>query len=186
MILRTLRILAPVIAASLLLSGCGMFDFADDWFSGPSKSKLKGERISVMSADETLKPDPALATTKVVLPKPYMNADWPNPGGYAANAMYHLQASGPLRKLWEVETGQGSTAHSRLTAPPVVGGGRVFVLDAAAHVYTFDARNGSVLWTKSLAPQGGDTSLVNTATFGLIGQNTSIDPTKGFGGGRGL
>ncbi len=46
---RTLRILAPVLAASLLLSGCSTFDFMDSWFSGTSKSKLKGERISVMA-----------------------------------------------------------------------------------------------------------------------------------------
>lgn len=180
---RTLRILAPVLAASLLLSGCSTFDFMDSWFTGVSKSKLKGERISVMATDELLKADPSLAGVKVTLPRPYVNSEWPNPGGYAANAMYHLEASGHLRKVWEVDAGQGSTTELRLTAPPVVGGGRIFVLDAAAKVHAFDARDGSELWSQSLAPKGGEASFLNTATLGLMGQNNAIDPTKGFGGG---
>jgi outer membrane protein assembly factor BamB len=183
MTFRTLRILAPLLAASLLVSGCSTFDFMDSWFTGTSKSKLKGERIPVMTADESLKTDASLASVKVILPRPYVNTEWPNPGGYATSAMYHLQAPGPLKKVWEVDTGKGSTSESRLTAPPIVAGGRVFVLDAAATVHAFDGRDGTELWSVSLAPKGGDASLLNTATLGLLGENTKIDPTKGFGGG---
>lgn len=180
---RTLRILAPALAASLLVSGCSTFDFMDSWFSGTSKSKLKGERISVMTADESLKADPEMAAVKVILPKPYVNTEWPNPGGYASNAMYHLAAPGAFNKVWEADVGQGSTSESRLTAPPVIAGGRVFVLDAAATIHALDARDGTELWSASLAPKGGEASWMNTMSLGLLGQDNRTDPTKGFGGG---
>jgi len=183
MSLRPYRSFAVLAATAILLGGCQMFDMVGGWFSGPGKvSKLKGERISVMSLDESLKPDPTLKGTDVVLPPPYRNDEWPEPGGYASNAMYHLEASGPLQQIWEQDAGKGSDTDSRLTAPPVVAQGRVYVLDAEARVFAFDARNGQPLWNKNLAPKG-EGNLLNEATLGLIGKDTSIDPTKGFGGG---
>jgi outer membrane protein assembly factor BamB len=174
------------VACLLALAGCDTFgdmgDTVSGWFSPThKKSGLKGERISVMTEDTSLKPDPDLAKTDVVLPPPYINKEWPEPGGYAANAMYHLEAKGPLRPIWQVDTGKGSDDDSRLTAPPVVADGRVFVLDAQAHVFAFDARDGKPLWDKNLAPVGPDTDFFNV--FGLFGPDMSIDPSKGFGGG---
>lgn len=173
------------LALGTSLTGCSVFDQLgiSSWFSsGGKKSDLKGERISVMSLDASLKPDPTLDKTPVMLPKPYANAEWPEPGGYAANSMYHLEANGPLRIVWTEDAGKGSDSDSRLTAPPVVAGGRIYVLDSEAHVFAFDAKSGSPAWDKPLSPQGGR-SLTNMLTFGLIGENKSVDPTKGFGGG---
>jgi outer membrane protein assembly factor BamB len=171
------------VACALALAGCDTFggvgDTVSGWFSATKKVKLKGERISVMATDISLKPDPDLAKTEVLLPPPYTNKEWPEPGGYATNAMYHLQAAGPLRTAWQVDAGKGSDDDSRLTAPPVVAEGRVFVLDSQAHIFAFDARNGKPLWDKSLAPQGPD----DFTLFGLLGPDMSIDPSKGFGGG---
>ena len=167
------------------LAGCSTFDSlgVSSWFrSGGKKSDLKGERISVMTLDTSLKPDPTLTSTPVLLPKPYRNPEWPEAGGYPSNAMYHLEASGPLRQIWEQDAGKGSDSASRLTAPPIVAGGRIYVLDSEAHVFAFDAKNGTPLWDKDLAPQGAR-SLTSELTFGLMGQDESIDPTKGFGGG---
>jgi outer membrane protein assembly factor BamB len=175
---------AVILTAALALSGCSMLDTVGGWFKGPAKrSNLRGERISVMSLDEAMQVDPALKDTKVVLPPPYRNAEWPQPGGYASNAMYHLEASGPLQVVWQQDAGKGSDNDSQLTAAPVVADGRVFVLDSAAHVFAFDAKSGRALWGKTLAPKGGSATFLNTATFGLFGKDTSVDPTKGFGGG---
>lgn len=173
------------LALGTALAGCSTFDAlgVSSWFrSSGKKSNLKGERISVMSLDASLKPDPTLRDTPVMLPKPYVNDAWPQPGGYAANAMYHLEANGPLRIVWTREAGKGSDSSSRLTAPPIVAGGRIYVLDSEAHVFAFDAKSGAQVWDKELSPQGGK-SLTNILTFGLIGEDRSIDPTKGFGGG---
>jgi outer membrane protein assembly factor BamB len=183
MMTKALKTTAAIAAAAFLLSGCTMLDTVGGWFSGGKKVTLKGERISVMALDESLQVDPALASTPVVLPAPYRNEAWPEPGGYATNAMYHLEASGPLRVIWQQEAGKGSDNDSQLTAAPVVGDGRIFALDAAAHVVAFDAKSGRVLWGKTLAPKGGSATFLNTATLGLFGSDTSIDPSKGFGGG---
>src|SRR5215472_6693437 len=171
---------ALCVALALTLAGCGTFDFASTWFTSTKKSKLKGERISVMSLDESLKPDPLLKDVNVQLPAPYKNSEWPQPGGYPANAMYHLQAPGALQQAWAQDTGKGSDDDSRLTAPPVVGEGRVFVLDAASHLFAFQSSSGKPLWDRDLAPQAPDQGF--DWTLGLMGSN-SIDPSKGFGGG---
>jgi len=153
------------------------------WFSAAKKSNIKGQRFSVMSLDDSLKADPDLAKVPVVLPAPYNNPAWPEPGGYASNAMYHLEASGPLNVLWQQDTGKGSDAQSRLTAAPVVADGRIYVLDAEAHVFAFDAKAGTPVWDKELAPTDKESGFWNSATFGLIGKSNGIDPSKGFGGG---
>src|ERR1700744_5646625 len=150
--------LAVVLAAAFALSGCEAVDAVSDlthsWFHSTKKSNIKGERISIMSIDDSLKPDPVLASVPVVLPAPYRNPEWPQPGGYASNAMYHLEASGPLTIAWQQEAGKGSDASSRLTAPPVVAEGHVYILDAEAHVFAFDANGGTPVWDKGLAPKG--------------------------------
>ncbi|HEY5237538.1 MAG TPA: PQQ-binding-like beta-propeller repeat protein [Rhizomicrobium sp.] len=178
-----LRNLVLVLAASSFLGACSMFgplgDTVSGWFSGPSKSELKGERISVMTLDEAVQPDPALSSKPVVLPPPYLNPEWPEPGGYASNAMYHLQARGGLHQVWSAEAGKGSDTDSRLTSSPIVAGGRVYVLDSQAHIFAFDARTGSGLWNVELAPRGKDESYF----FGMLGDSNTINPAKGFGGG---
>ena len=177
------RAFALIAAASIALAGCSTVDTVSGWFSGgTTKTKIKGERISVLATDESLKPDPTLADVRVALPAPYKNDAWPGAGGYASNAMYHLEAAGPLQQAWEQDAGKGSDDDSRLTAPPVVADGKVFVLDAKCHVFAFDANSGAPIWHDNLAPQG-DTDLWYIATLGAVGQDMSIDPKKGFGGG---
>jgi outer membrane protein assembly factor BamB len=184
MISRPVRAVAVLLAAATILSACEQLDtLTQGWFTPSGRlSKLRGERISVMASDESVKPDEMLANTDVILPPPYRNNDWTNPGGYASNAMYHLEASGPLHQAWSQQAGKGSDTDSRLTAPPIVAGGTVYVLDAAAHIFAFDAKSGAPQWDKNLAPQG-DSNLVNTLTLGMVGQDTSVDPSKGAGGG---
>ena len=173
--------LALVIGAASLTASCTVIDMVGGWFdAGPKKSKLRGERISVMSAESSLHLDETLKGVDVVLPPPYKNPDWPEPGGYASNAMYHLEAKGPLRKAWAQDAGKGSDRDSRLTAAPVVGDAKVFVLDSEAHVFAFDAQSGSPLWDASIAPTSEGRSWLGWMMFE---PNTNIDPTKGFGGG---
>lgn len=172
---------AVCLAFAFAIAGCSTFDFASDWFSSTKKSKLKGERISVMSLDKSLKPDPALKDVNVQLPPPYRNTEWPQPGGFPANAMYHLQAPGGLKEAWSQDTGKGSDDNSRLTAPPVVADGRVFVLDAASHLYVFQSSGGKPLWDKDLSPKNPDPGF--DWTLGLLGSSNADDPSKGFGGG---
>lgn len=173
---------AILIAAALVLTGCEQLDAVQNltsgWFSSRKKADIKGERIDVMASDASVTPDPSLANTPVVLPAPYLNKNWEQPGGYAGNALYHLEATGPLHQLWDTEAGKGSDSASRVTAPPIVVNGRVYLLDASAHVYAVDAASGAVVWDKDLAPEGGDGPFL-----WMFGADHTIDPSKGFGGG---
>jgi outer membrane protein assembly factor BamB len=182
MMTRKFAPIALLAAVALLVGGCGITDQMGRWFSSPHKSKIRGERISIMATDDSVKPDPTLKDIKVELPPPYKNAEWTQPGGFASNAMHHLMASGPLQQIWEADAGAGSGSSSRLTASPIVAGGRVYVLDAKARVFAFNAQNGEEEWHISVAPRG-DQDTVNMLTLGVFGDDTRVDSTKGFGGG---
>jgi outer membrane protein assembly factor BamB len=170
-----------VVAAALGLAGCAdTMDTISGFFSAAHKSTLKGERVSLINSDESLDPDPAIVAAPMLLPQPFRNPVWPEPGGYPSNAVYHLDAPGPLRKAWDSSAGKGSDAYSRLTASPVVGDGRIYTVDSQAHVYAFDAATGREVWDKRLAPKNG-TDL--PTLWGMLGKPNTIEPTSGMGGG---
>jgi len=173
---RTAR-LALAAASVVLLPGCSTIG---DIFTSPAKSDIKGERISIMAMEQQLEADPRLADVEIKLPPPYRNPDWPEPGGYSDNVMHHLEASGPLNEAWSTDTGKGSDSTSRLTAPPIIAEGRIYVLDAASNVFAFDARGGEKVWEAKIAPAKERGSWLTM--FGMFGSNPN-DPVKGFGGG---
>jgi outer membrane protein assembly factor BamB len=173
--------LLVLVAASFVLGGCSVFDEVGSWFaSSGKKSNLRGVRIPVLSAESELKIDPTLAKTGVQLPPPYRNPDWPQPGGYASNAMYHLDAPGRLRKVWDQDAGKGTDSDSLLTSPPVVGGGLIYALDSEAHIWVFRASDGHPVWNMRLAPKNGTDW---PTLWGLLGKPNTVDPPQGMGGG---
>src|SRR3954469_19926512 len=178
---RAVRLCLVLATASLLLSGCSVLDEVGGWFtSSGKKSNLRGVRIPVMSLDSDIKPDPTIASTPVQLPPPYRNPEWPQPGGYASNAMYHLAAPGRLRQIWSEDAGKGNDIDSHLTSAPVVGGGLIYALDAEAHIFAFRAADGHRVWDRELAPRNG----TDWPTFwGLLGKPNTIKPPQGMGGG---
>ncbi len=183
MISLRLRVALSLAAAAVLLSGCGITDMFDNMFeTAPPVSNLQGERISVLPNEEAIAPDPALQNTTVVLPAPYRNTEWTQPGGFSTNAPYHLEAPGPLGVVWEQDTGKGTDSDSRLTAPPIIAAGRIYVLDAEARVLCYQEADGRPLWSVRLAPEG-ESSFLYTWSLGVFGENHAIDPSKGFGGG---
>ena len=178
---RVARLCLVVAASALLLSGCSVFQEVGSWFSSNGKkSNLRGVRIPVMSLDSELKVDASLAKEPVQLPPPYRNPDWPQPGGYASNALYHLAAPGRLRQAWEQDAGKGSDTASHLISTPIVAGGLIYALDAEAHIWVFRAGDGHPVWNRRLAPKNG-TDL--PTLWGLLGKPNTVDPPEGMGGG---
>ncbi len=165
------------------LAGCSSLRSVTDFFdSAGKKTKIQGERISIIASEGLLSSDPQLAAVKMDLPPPKKNAEWPQPGGTPDNVMGNLMADGPLAQIWSASAGKGTDGVSRLTAPPIVAGGLVYVLDAQNHVFAFDAQTGKAVWDRSIAPTG-DIGTSRWYTLGLFGSSRSIDPAKGFGGG---
>ena len=149
---RRLTLLSVLMGAALILAGC---ETVSDLFPGRSsnKTKLPGERISVLSLEQQLEADPRIADLQVRLPQPYANDAWPQPGGYASHAMHHLALGEAPRRLWRTRIGTGSGGNTRLTATPVVADGRIFALDARARAAAFDAETGERLWRVELTPR---------------------------------
>lgn len=124
------------------LSGCGVFGGK----SGP-KTPTVGNRVAILSRlDVSAKVDPALAAVAVVLPPVETNTQWPQAGGTASKSYGHLALSESPSRRWTVSIA-GSTSRQRLAAAPVIGDGKLFVMDTNGVVSAFDAATGARSWT---------------------------------------
>jgi len=138
---RVALVLAGVL---LLLTGCDLF--------GDTKVPLPGERLSVLSLQRRLEPDPALAQLEVQLPRPVENSDWPQVGGYPNHVMHHLALGDDPKRIWEADAGSGDSRDGYILSPPVVAGNRVYTMDAESEVRAFDAATGRRLWAFATKP----------------------------------
>lgn len=170
---------ALALSALLALAGCS---------DGPSLPKigdlnpfkekqapLPGKRIPVMQATEKIPGELAAADKPITLPPQKSNENWTQPGGEANNAPGHLAFASAARQSWSADAGKGSSSEGRVTASPVVYGGRVYTLDAAANVAAFSTSGGGAVWRVSLVPEK---EMGNGGLFSLGGGG-------GAGGGHG-
>jgi outer membrane protein assembly factor BamB len=179
----TLRLTPTTLAAASLLTasaftlgGCETFE---QFFSAPNKVDIRGERVPVLPTARTVSADAKLANESVVLPKPVVNPEWPQPGGYADNVMHHLAAGGELDDAWSTSVGAGSSSASRLTASPVVAAGKIFVLDSEVEVSAYEAKSGDRLWSVNLTPEDEDSE--DGFGGGVAYDNGKVFVSTGFG-----
>ena len=175
------RDFAALLLASLAPAAC-------DWFAGDKKAVLPGERISVLGLDRSLQPDPDIAKQPVALPRPVVNPDWPQAGGYPNHAMYHLALPSGLKRVWTADVGDGSSRYRRVMSQPVVDGGVVYAMDGGVQVSAFDARDGRRKWRVDLKPEdergnafGGGPAFWNNRLFVATGyaKVVALDPGSG-------
>ena len=171
---------ALLLLAGLALSGCSWFE--------TKKQPLPGERISVLSLDRRLKPDPALAQIAITLPKPVVNPDWPQPGGYPNHAMQHLALPYRLTQAWKTSVGEGSSRYTQVLAQPIVVDGRVYAMDGGSQVGAYNAANGNQIWREDLKPSndygnsfGGGVAFWKGRLYVSTGyaQVLALDPANG-------
>ena len=178
-----------LLAALLLASACssnpikavgGIFGGDKDAEEEPEKTPEEIEResrISILSLEERVEADPRLAGTIVSVPPSYRNISWPQPGGEADHTLHHLSADVSLEKLWTIDINAKSSRRARLTAPPIVADGKLYVIDARARVSAFNAEDGDRLWRTELTPDVDERFRIQEIFGGP-------DPeTIGFGGG---
>ena len=140
---------------ALSLSGCGVFGGK----SGP-KTPTVGNREPILSRIESgAKVDPALESVSVIVPPAETNADWPQAGGTASKAYGHLALSEAPGRVWTASVA-GSSNKRRLAAAPVIGDGRLYVMDTDGMVTALTAATGGRLWTKSFSIDGDGSSSV--------------------------
>ena len=137
---------ALLLALLLPLGGC---ETVDGWFS-ESKKPLPGKRELVFAERDPLKLD-APGVLKVTLPAPVEMKDSPQAGGRPDHDGEHPAASATLNRAWSVRIGASSGFRDKITALPVIAGGRVFTMDSDAVVASFDAATGRANWTATTA-----------------------------------
>lgn len=180
---RRLRSVALAAVAALALAGC---DTLGGWLGDPEEPPLPGERVSVLELDSQLSADPGTAPPSI--PAARQNPDWPQAGGEPSHVNGHLALALPLERAWSADVGDGSGSNQRLTAAPIVAGGRVFTPDATGHLTAVDAGSGNRVWRVRVAdpqedsvPLGGgvawaDGVLYVTTGFGEV---LAVDPANG-------
>jgi outer membrane protein assembly factor BamB len=138
-----LLVAALTAAVSVAFGGCGgPLSSIKNPFS-KEKPPLPGERIAVITDPGQLNPS-QVTPRPVSLPPAKANASWSQPGGTPANNLGHLALSGSLQKVWSADAGRGSSSSGRLSAVPLVAGGKVYTLDAGGSVTAFAAASGAV------------------------------------------
>ena len=128
-------------------------------FAEKAPPPLEGKRIAVLPRQSQIGgSELAAATQPIALPAAVQNVSWSQPGGTPNNAPGHLALSRSLRRAWTAGIGTGSSSSGRLTASPVVFGGRVYTLDAAARVSAFALSGGGRSWQVNLTPENESAS----------------------------
>jgi outer membrane protein assembly factor BamB len=147
-------VLCVVIGLSSLLASCDTAsDLADSVFGRNNKAPIPGKRYAVLPASHNVMADPKLGGDRVMLPRPVINTEWPEPGGFPNHAMQHPALSGPLKQIWSVDIGEGASRYAHITAQPVVAQGRIYGLDGADVVFALDERTGAKLWRFDTKPK---------------------------------
>lgn len=140
----------------LLLAGCDTLFGEGAFFGNAPPPPLPGKRISVLLAQAALEPDPTTAGKEILLPPPTPNPDWPQAGGYANHAMYHIEVGDRLAPAWSNSIGHGSTDDERLIVQPIVAEGHVFAMDPENNISAFDAKTGAEIWSVDVTPEDED------------------------------
>jgi len=165
--------------AALGLSGC---DTIGGLFDDKEAPPLPGERISILALEPQIAPDPEIQDVSVVLPPPYLNPDWPQPGGAPDRAMHHLEAPDVLNVAWIAKIGDASDDDERIVSPPIVADGRVYAVDAGGMITALDAGTGAVIWQFDPRPEDDEGGFGG----GLAYSGGRLFATNGYGDVYGL
>ncbi|QFT96358.1 Outer membrane protein assembly factor BamB precursor [Roseovarius sp. THAF8] len=146
---------------------------------------LTGERQEISDILQTEPGDSALAPQAVsgavpplALPAARSNASWAQSISNARTRVAHPALRGTPQLAWTANIGQGDSRKSRITADPVVGGGRVYTLDSRAQV-TAVSTSGQVIWTRDLVP--ANDGAIDGSGGGLAYDNGQLFVSSGFG-----
>jgi outer membrane protein assembly factor BamB len=142
--------LVPV--ALFALAACDSLDF----LGGRDELSFPGERIPVLAGQDQIQPSSRVADVSIRLPRPLINEDWPQQGGFANHAMHHLALAEVPGELWSSSIGYGSDDDAPILSGPVVANGLVFTMDADAVISAQRADTGETVWQQEIEPADED------------------------------
>lgn len=103
---------------------------------------------------EDIRPVPEAVTQgprPINLPAQAANANWPQGFGTPAYRTSNPSLRANPQRIWSLDIGAGESRRQRITADPVVAGGLIYTLDAAARV-TAASPAGASVWSTDLLP----------------------------------
>lgn len=89
----------------------------------------------------------------ISVPAQTANAEWTHRGGGIAHTGPNGALSAAPQLLWSADIGGGNSRKNRIVAAPVVGGGRIFTIDAHARL-SATSMQGASLWATDIRIQG--------------------------------
>lgn len=153
---------------------------------------LPGERLDLRAPLNG--PQSATAVTEenralpIALPAQVANPDWTARNGGPAHQITHPALGASLTQVFSQSIGEGDSRKFRISADPVVAGGRVFAMDSRATVTAVSAA-GAALWSVDLTPvsdheddaSGGGLAFGAGRLFATtgFGELLAIDPETG-------
>ena len=151
---------------------------------------LEGERFPIRAPLEDSIPvegqplpvapplQPENQAVAIALPGAQSLGEWSHRGGNAQHASPHGVLSAAPARVWSVNVGAGNSKRNRISASPVVSGGRVFAMDAGTRL-TAVSTAGATLWTADLKAEFDRDGEVSGG--GLAVQGNRVFATTGFG-----
>ena len=135
----------------------------------------------------TSRPDPATfgdrrditgEAAPIKLAKATANADWTHRNGSVRHTLRHPAFAANPTLVWTGKIGTGETRRNRISADPVVAGGRVFTMDTRAELRAHGA-NGGLIWSRNLTPpsERPEDASTGSLSFGA----GKLFATTGFG-----
>lgn len=193
------RLLVPA-TGLMLLSACSTIGSAVDAvnpFDETKADKLakqgevagEDQRISLLTAEETLSATGELTPQDIVLPETYINSDWPQPGGNSNHAMQRPTTDGVLNRVWSRDVGDGSSRKGRVVSSPVVAGGKIFVMDGDNQVTAYNADTGDYIWAHTVRVESegrtreGRANIIERVTNPFNFSDTGGSDRESVGGG---
>ena len=159
----------------LILTSCSLGDLFEEKGTAP----LKGERISILELQKSLEPDNTVLDAQgLITPPEWKNEFWPQAGGYPNHSMQNLALpTGPLKKIWSADIGQGATKELPLTAQPVLVDDVIFTLDTDSRLSAFNAKTGRELWDTDVNNESEDDPVI---AGGIAFSDNMLFITNGF------
>jgi outer membrane protein assembly factor BamB len=176
---RAVKILAVVGLAATVASCASarrMLPFGLGQDDTPQATASEGDRISILSFEQSLTPSAALSGRDFFVPGPTARTAWPMAGGTAENLVEHSIAGPNFEVAWRRGVGRGSSRTTQVMAPPVAADGRIYVMDGESTVTAVNAASGEIVWRRNVKPDGREAA-GGVAVFGLP------VPLVGSGGG---
>ena len=127
----------------LVLGGCAEKELILPGEREEIRADFAGEYTSPKARDNISRP--------IRLPAQQSNAEWAQSPGTEANRVAHPALRATPQRVWSTPIGAGDGRKVRITAAPVVGGGRIYTLDSGARVSGVSP-SGALLWSVDLTP----------------------------------